>query len=273
MSKSVKILAMLGMVAGTGAYAQQSAFSGQDGASKQVEAFDDSLDKAAERDLPTFGNTGRELGWTGSVSASANATSGNTDSVDVGAGARLGYYDGVNGHRLNFAMSYSENNDVRTKNESFLSYDYTREFGSNLYGYGQLQGAYSEFGAYEEDLFGGLGIGYRAVNSADTNWSIQTGPGFRKAKTAKGSTIEEFAWSLGSFFSTKLSDTASLYNDTNVLWSDADVFTTNELGVNVAMTNTLALRTALTTKHHTQPAAGFEETDNALGVSLVYAFN
>lgn len=267
------LLGILGAVSASPALAQNTAFSGQDAAANQVEAVEEKIADAAERDVPAFGNSGRKLGWSGALSATANATSGNTDTLDVGIGARMGYFDGTNGHRFNLAMTYGETDDVATQNDTYLSYDYTREFGKNLYGYGQAQASFSEFGAYEQDMFLGAGLGYRAINNARTNWAIQTGPGFRKAETAAGKEIEEFAWGAGSYFSTKLTDSVSLYNDTTALWSESDLFATNELGLSVAMSRSLALRTSLTTKYHSDPEPGFKDVDNALGVSVVYSFN
>ena len=48
---------------------------------------------------------------------------------------------------------------------------------------------------------------------------------------------------------------------------------TNELGLNVSMTETLALRTSILTEYRSNPQPGFVSTDNTLGVSVVYTFN
>ena len=60
---------------------------------------------------------------------------------------------------------------------------------------------------------------------------------------------------------------------TDIIGSDSDTVVYNGLGVNVAMTDTLALRTSLVTEYRTDPAAGRVDTDNNFGVSLVYNFN
>ncbi len=39
------------------------------------------------------------------------------------------------------------------------------------------------------------------------------------------------------------------------------------------MTDQLALRTSLLTEYRTDPLPGFKDTDNTLGVSVVYTFN
>lgn len=61
--------------------------------------------------------------------------------------------------------------------------------------------------------------------------------------------------------------------DTDIIGSDSYTVVYNDLGVNVSMTDTLALRTSLVTEYHTDPAAGRDDTDNNFGVSLVYNFD
>ncbi|GAD56894.1 hypothetical protein MBELCI_2946 [Limimaricola cinnabarinus LL-001] len=41
----------------------------------------------------------------------------------------------------------------------------------------------------------------------------------------------------------------------------------------VSMSDALAMRTNLYTEYRTDPEPGFDDTDNTLGVSIVYSFN
>lgn len=275
--KHTVIISAIALVAGSSmALAQESnAFYGQNAASDAVNDLSKAINETNERTLLGSGNSGRKMGWTGSVSALATATSGNTENSDLGIGARLGYFDGTNGHMFNLSSSYGEKEGVTNKNDTSVSYDYTRELGSNLYGYGQVNAAYSEFGSYEEDYFVGAGLGYHVISNGQTQWSVQTGPGYRKAtaNNASSKDIKEGAWSLSSQLTYEISDAATLYNDTDILYSESDTFTTNELGVSVALSNALALRTSLTTEYHSKPLPNFESTDNKLGMSIVYNFD
>lgn len=257
MKNSTGILAILAMLSATGVAAQTTTFSAQDQAADAVDDLNETIADDAERDVPTFGNSGRPLGWDGSLSLRASATDGNTETYDVGIGGRLGYFDGANGHKFNLSYSYSQDEDTATDNDLFLSYDYTRELARNVYAYGEIQTVDSEFGTFSDDTFVGAGLGYRAVSNPTTQWAIQTGPGYRWAEYQSGEEIDEFAWSVGSFFSHDLNDTVSLYNDTNMIWSETDIATTNELGISVAMSNNLALRTSLLTEHHSEPEDGY----------------
>lgn len=275
MTKTLNIFvaaAVASMTAGA-ALAQTTVFTNQDAAADSVEDLEEAIEDANERDVPTFGNTGRAIGFTGSVSAQGTATSGNTDTADLGIGARLGHFDGVNGHQLALSYTYGEAEGDTSDNSLLAGYDYTREIGSDAYVFGQANYAFDEFGAYEEDVFVGAGIGYRVINTNDIQWSVQAGPGFRKATLQDGGGIEEAAASLSSFYYHQLTPTVFVTNDTDVLASESDTYVTNDLGLSVSMSDTLALRTSILTEWHSEPQDGYDEFDNTFGVSVVYTFN
>ena len=262
-------------VTGHAAIAQQSqVFSNEDAVADSVEATEDAVreDFERSRDEDRFG-FGRKLGWYGSVSATANASSGNTDTTDVGIGARFGHFDGTNGHDVTFSYTLSDDEDTRTANSGLLGYDYSRVLTERWYGYGKLRAQYDEFGAFEEDYFAGVGIGYRIIDSGTSRWRVQGGPGWRVTEASDGIREEEGAALISSKFYHRISDTAFLTNDTDILYSDTDTLISNDLGVNVTLSGPLALRASLRSDHHTDPTPGRKHTDHRLGMSLVYTFN
>lgn len=265
-----------------GAASAQTIFA--DPTEERIEDLEEDIEEDFERETEGFGNEGRELGFTGSVSARATATSGNTDSTDIGIGSQLGFFDGVNGHELALSYVYGEDDTGDTTEDSlFATYDYTREFGANVFGFAKIQAQYdgeAEDGAFEDDAFVGFGVGYRIFNTPTTQWSVQAGPGYRVANLSDPGGVvdtvtdfEEAALSLSSDYYNRISPTVFVTNDTDVLASESDTSVINDLGVNVSMTDQLALRTSLLTEYHTEPAAGAEDTDNTFGLSLVYSFN
>lgn len=257
------------------AVAQSTTFDNQDAASDAVDAIEDAVEDDFDRsfDRGSFGNQGRNVGWYGSLAGTANATSGNSDTTTVGIGTKFGFFDGTNGHDVRLSYSYGEDSGVTSTNSGLLGYDYTRNLNGDLFAYGKLTSSYDEFGAYTRDTFVGAGLGYRVVDNGQTTWTVQAGPGYRTAEDANGQEIEETAASITSKAAFRISDTTFMTNDTDILWSEANTLVTNDLGVNVKMTDSLALRTSLLTKYNTEPVAGFDDTDNSLGMSVVYTFN
>lgn len=268
-------IAAAALVAATTANAQNSTFSNQSAVQDGVDAIEDSVqndfDKA--RDARDFGPGNEGIGWYGSLSASGNATSGNSDTGNFGLGSSFGHFDGVNGHDVDLTYTYQEEDGNANANSFSGSYRYSRYFNPDFFAYGQLFGKYDEFGSFEEDYFAGVGLGYRVVNTRDVTWSLLGGPGYRSAKLSDGSEFDEGAFSLGSKLYWGINDSTFVNMDTGILYSDSDTAVFNDLGLNVSLGGPLALRTSLRTEYHTDPLDGDDSTDQTFGVSLVYTFN
>jgi len=271
------LAALLLSTAALPAFAESTTvFNSVDAVGDNVEAIEERIQDEFDDALNSrnFGRGAGMNGAYGSVSATANATSGNSDTKDFGVGARLGFGDGINGHDFALSYNYSEDEDDTTANSLAAAYDYTRMFNENLYGYGQIRTKYDEFSSYETDSFVGIGLGYRIVNTNDVSWSLQAGPGYRYAEVADGSLeddIDEVAGSVSSKFFYDIGNGMFFTNDTDIIASDTDTSVTNDLAFNVALNGPLAMRTSLLTEFNSDPLAGFKHTDNTLGVSLVYS--
>ncbi|WP_435310244.1 DUF481 domain-containing protein [Primorskyibacter sedentarius] len=255
--------------------AAQNVFAGTNVAEDQNEDLLEAIEDDAERDLDRFGNEGRPQGFSGSFALRSVATSGNTDTADLGVGADLNYVQGKNGYELQLSYTYGEDDGKKTEESLFYGFEYTRDFTPAVFGFGKIQGSVDKFSSFENDTFVSFGAGYRIFNEAERQWSVQAGPGYRFADLADASLsdIDEGAFGISSDYAQKLTETVYLTNDTDVVWSESDTVVYNDLALSVAMTNTLALRTSLLTEYHSDPADGYDETDNTFGVSLVYSFN
>lgn len=239
----------------------------------RIEALNDSITDDFSRDEGPFGNEGRALGFNGSLALQSSATSGNTDTMSLGLGANFGYYDGANGYELQLSYQYAEDAGVVSEDSLLYDLEYTRDFASNYYGFAKLQGTVDSLPADTSDNFLGLGVGYKIYDTRDMQWSVQAGVGYRVADLNGTSDLDEGAITVSSNYYNQINETLAFTNDTDIIASDGDTVVYNDLGVNVAMTETLALRTSLVTEYHTDPAPGLKDTDNTFGVSLVYNFN
>ncbi|MFP7569699.1 YdiY family protein [Marivita sp. S2033] len=252
----------------------QNVFTGTNVAADRNEDLLEDIEDDAERDITRFGNEGRPQGFTGSFALRALGSTGNTDSLDVGIGSDLNYVQGPNGYELQLSYVYGEDDGKKTEESLFYGLEYTRDFNPKVFGFAKLQGSVDEFSAFETDTFLILGAGYRIFNEPNRQWSIQAGPGYRFAEISDvGRDINEEAFGISSDYAQKLTETVYLTNDTDIVTSSRDTVIYNDLALSVAMTNTLALRTSILTEHHTDPEPGFKDTDNTIGLSLVYSFN
>lgn len=277
MTHNVFLTAVIATFIAASASAQTTTFDNRGAADDAVEALEEQLEDDRERDIADFGNEGRDLGSYGSVALRATATSNDgEDTTDVGIGLRYGFYDGVNGYDVSANYVYGKANEEVTKDRLLIGGDYRRDFGS-FFGYAQADLSFDNetetVGEYSQDIFAGVGVGYRIFNTGDLQWSIQAGPGYRLAEVVGGEDVSEVAASVANNVYYSLSDTIYLTNDTDVIYSEFATTISNDLAVNVSMTDTLSLRTSYNTRFNDQTDNSFSDGENTLGVSVVYNFN
>ena len=295
MTKTVNIFvaaAAAATIAGAAA-AQTTTFANEGAAADQFDDLQEQIADDAERDVGRFGNEGRVVGTYGSVALRATAANDDNgrnvvnaagdvvgtqsdESYDVGVGLRYGSFDGVNGIDVTATYNYSETNGEVDTKELLMGADYRRDFGPRYFGYAKLDASFDDVAQDNEnytDVFVGAGVGYRIFNDATSQWSIQAGPGYRYTESVAFGDESEAAASISSNYYRSLSETSYVTNDTDVIYSDTSTLVTNELALNVAMSNALSLRTSLTTAYDDSTDDNFGEAQNTLGVSVVYNFN
>jgi len=253
----------------------QNVFPGQNTAGDRNEDLIDAIEDDAERDLDRFGNEGRAQGFDGSLALRGIASTGNTDSVDVGIGTDLVYVDGPNGYELQLSYVYGEDDGSKTEESLFYGLEYTRDFNPRLFGFAKLQGSIDQFSDTESDTFVSFGAGYRIYNTPDLQWSVQAGPGYRfgSFRNITDADYDEAALGVSSDYAHKLTDTVYVTNDTDVISSSENTLVYNDLALSVAVSDSLALRTSVLTTYNSDAPVGDKSTDNTIGLSMVYSFN
>ncbi|WP_427789875.1 DUF481 domain-containing protein [Brevundimonas diminuta] len=224
----------------------------------------------------------QEAVWTGEGSFGAGFTSGNTDTSDMGLGLKLSRKTGDWKVALEALADYGKTDGVETKNRMFLAGQADRDFGPRAYGFGRASHERDEFSGFESRTFLGAGAGYRVIVSERTNWAVEGGPGVKFDEVRQttlpgpvvvpGETETSFSFIAGSRFSHAFNDSVKLTNDTNVLYAKTSTQLTNSLAVTAALTGALSARFSIDVRHDTDPPFGFDKTDTATRVSLVYGF-
>ena len=286
MTKNVFIIAAISGFIATAGAAQTTTFSNEDASADAVEDLEEQIEEDRERDIGRFGNEGREIGSYGSLALRGTTVSNDGDSTtDVGLGLRYGTFDGTNGLDITASLAYGEVDGEKTKDTLLAGLDYRRDLTDTVFAYGKIEAAFDDLaeteGAFTQDIFVGAGVGYRIYNSAQTQWSVQAGPGYRAAKRVTSvagdpvvtDEISEAAASVSSNVFRSLTQTTYITNDTDVIYSETATTVANELALNVAMTDTLSLRTGLTTSFNSESDDDFSDATNTLGVSVIYNFN
>ncbi|KJZ19130.1 DUF481 domain-containing protein [Loktanella sp. S4079] len=278
MTNNVFIIAAISGFIATAGAAQTTAFTNQDASVDAVDDLEEAIEDDRERDLGRFGNEGRELGSYGSVAVRGTSVKDDDGTTtDIGLGLRYGTYDGINGIDLTASLAYGETDGEKTEDTLLAGVDYRRDLNDALFAFGKLEAGFDnmadDVGDFTQDIFVGAGLGYRIYNTADLQWSVQAGPGYRTAKRVDMSDVSEAAASVSSNVFKSLSEATYITNDTDVIYSETATTLVNELALNVAMTETLSLRTGYTTSFNSETDADLSEGVNTLGVSVIYNFN
>lgn len=256
------------------AYAQTE-LVGIDALDDQIDDIEDDTADEFERsqDSARFGYESYGPGWTGSVSMSGALSTGNTETTDFQLGGRVQNSFGAWNQTLGIAGEYSEEDDNEFEKRVFAIYDINRSLTDQLYVFGLARGEYDEFGAFQRSAFAGVGPGFRVFNTPDVAWRVQAGPGVRYTEDQLGNEETEFGAIASSRFFYRLTDGAFVTNDTDVLYSDTSTLVTNDLGLNLRVTEVISTRLGYRVDYETDPPAGFDDTDTKLTAALVFSFN
>ncbi|MEZ5724827.1 MAG: DUF481 domain-containing protein [Paracoccaceae bacterium] len=256
-------------------------------------------DFARSNDADRFGPNDRRQGLFGGVSLTYAGSTGNDEGQDFALAARMAYNQGQFAQSVGLGIEYGEDDDGdKDKEEVYAIYDAQYYFNDRFYAFalgrinndGMVQDDLDDYadgtlsaddiddlpGRKKRDAFLGFGPGYRVINTPDTTWRVQAGIGVRYTKMVdmdepdylKSET--ETGYILSSRVYHRINENLFITNDTDYLTSDsAGDEITNELGMNVKMSDTLATRVSLSTDYQENREI---RTDNTLGVSLVYGF-
>ncbi len=237
-------------------------------------------DMARGNDELRFGNPDARQGMSGSASLGYSGKTGNNESQDFSAGARLRLAQGRLVQTLGFVVDYSEAENVKSKEDVSAVYDANYYFTDKVYGFvlGRINtdGLASVASATNDpatslskDAFLGFGPGYRIVNNDNIAWRMQAGVGISYLEFGDDNSTTEAAGIVSSRFFYKISDTVFASMDTDIVKSDTALRIGNDLGVNFKVTDAFSTRVSYLTEYNDSRAI---RADNKLGVSLVYGF-
>ncbi len=221
-------------------------------------------------------------GWTGEGALSAGQTSGNTDTRDIGLGLKLAKTSGPWVFGGEAAVDYGEIDGVESKNRIYGGLNVDREINDRLFGFGKITHERDEFTGFDSRSFLGAGLGYHVLTGEQTKWTVRGGPGVKYDEvkpiivegeaTIPADTLTSFSVFAGSEFSHAFNDSVTLSNSTGVMYAEESTQISNILAVTSKFSDALSGRASYEVRHDTNPPAGFEETDTATRLSLVYGF-
>lgn len=212
-------------------------------------------------------------GWSGQGEMGLAISKGNTDSQTLVGSLGLGKEDVRWTHSLGASFLYGKNDGVQNarRYEVFDTTGY--RLNERSYMFGSLRNERDRFASNEYQWTVAAGYGHQLINDDTTQLKMEIGPGYRWAKL-QGVRIHNNEAILRGFmdFSRKLTTTTSLYDTLLVEAGSDNTFASNNLGLQVQMTDALALKAGFEVRHNTDVLPGTKRTDTLTTVNVVYGF-
>jgi len=238
----------------------------------------------------------KDDGWSGEASLAGGKTTGNTDTEDLSLGLKLAKQGDKWSHKFDALADYGRVDGAQNKERFAVGYQIDRNLNDRTYIYGNADWYSDEFGAFRNGYFVGTGIGYKVILPDPIGWNVEAGAGYRSQQEqdftmpnpnfdamlpidpvtnpanldVDGDRINELGIRGFSDFDFAINENVSLYNDTEILWSESDTYIWNEIGLSAQLMGALAARISYRLDHHTDPTPGREKTDTALRFGVVY---
>ncbi len=214
-----------------------------------------------------------EEGWSGSGELGLAISKGNTDSETLVGKLAVAREDETWKHALNLAFLYGKSDDIKTarRYEVFGSSGYRLGARSYVFGSGRNERDQFSTNEYQTTLAGGYG--FEAIMREETKLVFEIGPGYRWAKEQDVRVHNNEAIARGFMdFSHQLTATTRLYDVLLVEAGADNTFVRNDFGVEVKMTDALALKAGFEVRHNTEVTEDRKRTDTLTTVNVVYGF-
>ncbi|MDG2526928.1 DUF481 domain-containing protein [Stenotrophomonas sp. HITSZ_GD] len=225
-------------------------------------------------------------GWTGSGELGLTSASGNTRAQNINAALSAGLDDGRWHHDASVfwlrnrgevevdrnldGVPESEMED--TANRYGLAFSSAFDLDKRSYLVGSLRYDHDNFASYLWHGVAAASYGYRWLDDDRLRLVTEIGPGFRRSHDASSGAVEnegivrglaDFGWQLND--STRLLDTFLVES------GRLNTFVQNDLGLQVSMTQALALKVGYQVRYNSDVDPGFKKTDTVTMLNLVYS--
>ena len=220
--------------------------------------------------------------WMGKGEAGLVLANGNTDTKNANAKLELATTREAWKHAFGLAGVYAAADDLATGQrwEVYEQSDYN--FSARSFWFGAARFADDRFSGFEYQATASTGLGRHFINNDRTKLTGAAGVGYKFFETRdtfdetgtvllqQGETGNEVVLRGTVDFSHALTDTTKLLNEFLVESGAENTFVQNDIGIQVKITDVLALSAAYSVRYNSDPPLGFNSTDTLTTLNLVY---
>jgi len=211
--------------------------------------------------------------WSGGGELGLVFARGNTDTETLNGSLELVYVGGKWRNESKFTFLRSET-DGDIDASRFVGANETHyELSPASYVIGTARYDRDKFSSFEFQASVSIGFGRKLIDTERQALSVEFGPGVRHSEVRATGQTETDLIGRGSLdYRRAVSETAELTNLALVETGSSNTFVENETALDVAINDTLSLKTAFSVRHNTDVEAGREKTDFLTTLNLVYSF-
>ncbi|QOC21782.1 DUF481 domain-containing protein [Wenzhouxiangella sp. AB-CW3] len=211
--------------------------------------------------------------WTGLGELGVVAARGNTETDTVNGRIELDYTRERWANESVISGVYSRDADRTRASRLVLGNKTDYNLSERSYLLGALRYDRDRFTDFSYQTTASLGYGHRFFDTDRHKLRGEIGPGVRYAEFRdSGENDTDFIVRGFLNYSWQISETAELKNRLLVESSTDNTFTENELSVQVAINDRLALKAGLAVRHNSDVEPGTRNTDTLTTANLVYNF-
>jgi putative salt-induced outer membrane protein len=223
--------------------------------------------------LTAFASTA-EAQWSGAAELGLVITKGNSDTSTVNGKIAVKHEDTAWLHEGSLLALRAESDEGVTAERWEVAAKSGYKINDISYLYGSYRHEDDNFAPFERQTTIAVGYGRQVIKDDSTLLSFEIGPGYKWADPVSTEQSSEGEGVLRGQMEFKHAFNAntSIY-DTFLLESGSDnTFAQNDAGVQVKMTESLALKAGLLVRHNTETEAPTKKTDTLTTLNLVYGF-
>jgi putative salt-induced outer membrane protein len=211
--------------------------------------------------------------WQGKGELGGVLARGNTETETLNAKVDMTKETEQWKHLVGFSILRNTTDEVTSADRWELRGESDYKLTERSYIFGALRYEDDEFTDYEYQATASAGYGYKFIDTERTKLDGKIGVGYRQSELRLTGEKEDDAILRGAVdFSHQLTETTRVFDKFLVEAGSDNTFLQNVLGIEVKMTDALALGLSYEVRHNTDVLPGTEKTDQVLTANLVFGF-
>ena len=213
-----------------------------------------------------------ESEWKGEAEVGAVLTSGNTETQNVNAKAKLVNERDKWKHTAKLEIMSSSSDSETTAERYFASGKSDYKLSDKNYLYGLITYENDRFSGYDYRTNESLGYGRHLIKRDNLTLDAEAGAGARQSKLRTGSSENEGVFRLAGALNWKISAASIFSEDLSFDIGENQTVSKSVTGLKTQIVGSLATKITYTVKNTSDVPPGVKTTDTETAVTLVYSF-